>query len=187
MRCLTASATLFVLFSVGFGQQTYPPINRNIELHEKSVRQSHEDRQSELQRTYDKARQAASEMVEIAGQLRELQDRSRQDLAQPGIYKDEVKSRCKQIRDLIKPIQEISFLDPGDTEKPESYERAENLDELTLLVDELVSLTQSIRVRLDSLAGHGVAIDDLRTQSLDGLTESASRLSKAVEKSASKM
>jgi len=175
------------LLSAGFGQQTYPPIDRSIEMHRKSILSKNEVDQTGLQHSYDNARKSAAEMVVVAGQLRKLQDQPFSASTEDKSFRDAVKHRCRKIRDLTKPIEEVSFLDPGESESSKSWDRAKDLQELTVLVDQLYSLAESIRVRLDSLAGHGVAIRELESPSLDSLIGSVKRLSKTVEKSASKL
>jgi hypothetical protein len=187
MKWFVGSALFVALLSAGFGQQTYPPIDRSIEMHRKSIRSKNEVDQTGLQQSYNKAREAAAQMVVVAGELRKLQDQPFSASAEDKSFRDAVKRRCRKIRDLTKPIQEVSFLDPGESERSDSWDRAKDRDELTVLVDQLSSLAESIRVRLDSLAGHGVAIRELESPSLDSLIESAKRLSKTVEKSAAKL
>ena len=56
-----------------------------------------------------------------------------------------------------------------------------------MLVYEMESLADSIRLRLDSLAGYNVAVGDLKTPSLEALIKNAQRLSKTIEKSAKEL
>lgn len=126
-------------------------------------------------------------MVCTAGDLKDVVLRHGTPGLGPDSLQDVVKRHCRQIRDLTKPVREVSLLDPSDQDRASSYEKTEDAGELAMLVYEMESLADSIRLRLDSLAGYNVAVGDLKTPSLEALIKNAQRLSKTIEKSAKEL
>jgi len=183
---LTAFSAIWLSFWAGPGvvlmaQQSYPPINRNIEMHEKSIKSMREREQKELQQRLGKAREAAARLVALADELEGVGPSGDLPVA-PEVQKT-VKKVCKDWRKQVGSVEDIGYLDPSSKDEPAEYAKANSPAEYSQLKSDMKTLAAAIRLRVDELVSFGVNAQSLQTMSLDAMTESAKRLSKAVETS----
>jgi hypothetical protein len=192
MRRLSAVPILLaLLMSTMFAQTQVPRINRDIERFERSVRQHrHYDTEDLTDRAHE-ARKAAYKLVIVAEETVSIWEESGGsdslgdlDLAARG---GRIGERMRTAAELVRPIRDISFLDPNRNRDAVPLDRPREWPDLTSSLHFLRELSLSIRTRMDSFYGlTGVTLADLEGFSLKAMIDAVEKLAASVSEVSSR-
>jgi hypothetical protein len=176
---------LFTMSSLAIAQShTYPPISRDTEYFEKSLKRDEEKIREEQRRLLQAARDASEEILNKSQGLKIWSNSYSIGNLEKRQFQRLLKSLTDEIQDLTGDIERISTIDPSFKDKPAEYEKASSLEGVNQLIGELETCAESLKKRVFSLTGGtNTDVNDLQAQSLDALTENVKRISKAISKS----